>query len=210
MTDPPLGPLLVSVAERVLTITVFIAVGVGLANVAVAFGAVDCIGALAAPLTCPANLPREVGTAILATTASPTAGYGMLAEYRESGVLAGALLLSETNVDTTVDPEVDAGATTDGGDQPETTRAKLRQAGRETVEKVRDILPRLAVIYTLVSVVVARYDVTTATSVADPLAAPARPSRRCSSAGSSPSPSRRSNARSPSSSASGGPSSGRK
>jgi hypothetical protein len=28
-----------------------------------------------------------VGTAILTTTASPTAGYGMLAEFRESGVL---------------------------------------------------------------------------------------------------------------------------
>jgi len=126
MADPALGPLLVSVAERVLTITVFIAVGVGLANVAVAFGAVDRIGALAAPLTRPANLPREVGTAILATTASPTAGYGMLAECRESGVLAGALLLSETNVDTTVDPEVDAGATTAGSSPSPSRRSNAR------------------------------------------------------------------------------------
>jgi hypothetical protein len=216
-----LGEVLV----RVASITAFLAVGVGLANVAIAFGAVDRIAALAKPLTGPANLPKEVGTAILTTTASPTAGYGMLAEFREEGVLddratlvavtmntffgfaqhiftfyapvlipilglkvglmyvgaralislaitlvgigAGALLLSERHVDYDADVDTDA-EVTDGG--AVTTRAKFREAGENTVSKIRDILPRLVVIYTIVAVLVARYDLTEITGAADPLA----------------------------------------
>jgi hypothetical protein len=233
-----LVPVLSEVLVRVATITAFLAVGVGLANVAIAFGAVDRIAALAKPLTGPANLPTEVGTAILATTASPTAGYGMLAEFREEGllddratlvavtmntffgfaqhiftfyapvlipilglqvgllyvgaralislaitlvgILAGALLLSERHVD--YDADFEAVASTDGGhanphsSDPSsdggavTTRAKLREAGANTVEKIRDILPRLVIIYTVVAVLVARYDLTELTAAADPLA----------------------------------------
>ncbi|AQL42634.1 nucleoside recognition protein [Halorientalis sp. IM1011] len=210
--------LLVDVLVRVASITVFIALGVGLASVAVEFGAVEYIAGFARPLTQPANLPPEVGTAILATTASPTAGYGMLAEYREAGllddratlvavtmntffgfaqhiftfyapvlipilglkvglmyvgaralislaitatgVLAGALLLSERNVDTTVEADVDepaAGAEADGG-EPRDRRARLRAAAASTVEKIRDIVPRLLVVYLIVATLVAYYD----------------------------------------------------
>jgi len=221
-----LVPVLQEVLVRVASITVFLAVGVGLANVAIAFGAVDRIAALAKPLTGPANLPTEVGTAILTTTASPTAGYGMLAEFREAGVLddratlvavtmntffgfaqhiftfyapvlipilglkvglmyvgaralislaitlvgigAGALLLSERHVDYDADLDPDAEVSSDGG--AVTTRTKLREAGENTVSKIRDILPRLVVIYTIVAVLVARYDLTEITSAADPLA----------------------------------------
>ncbi|WP_246984840.1 nucleoside recognition protein [Halorientalis marina] len=244
-----LGSVLSEVLVRVGKITVFLALGVGLANVAIAFGAVDRIAALAKPLTGPANLPTEVGTAILTTTASPTAGYGMLAEFREAGmlddratlvavtmntffgfaqhiftfyapvlipilglevgllyvgaralialaitlvgILAGALLLSEANVDYDADIQPHAevadegepgGASTDGGSASEasgvssdggdlTTREKFREAGRNTVEKIRDILPRLVVIYIVVAVLVARYDLTELTAAADPLAA---------------------------------------
>ncbi|MEF8884409.1 MAG: nucleoside recognition domain-containing protein [Haloarculaceae archaeon] len=228
--------LLGDVLVRVAWIAVFLTLGVGLANIAVAFGVLDRVGALAGPLTRPANLPREVGTAILATTASPTAGYGMLAEFRDSGVLddratlvavtintffgfaqhiftfyapvlvpilglevgllyvgaraaialgislvgilAGALLLSGENVDrdSGFDPAGD-GETAPDGDPTQvadggatTARGKLRAAAGETVTKLREILPRLLVIYTVVAVVVARYDVTAVTSVADPLA----------------------------------------
>ena len=212
---PSVATLLVEVATRVLTISVAIAVGVGLANVAVEFGLVEYIAGLAKPLTGPANLPPEVGTAILTSTASPTAGYGMLAEYRESGllddratlvavtmntffgfaqhiftfygpvlipilglrvglmyvgaralitlgitgagVLAGALLLSADNVDTTVRPDApdtDAAGATDGGhprSDSTSTQAKLRAAADSTVSKVQDVLPRLAVVYLLVA-----------------------------------------------------------
>ncbi|WP_247010415.1 nucleoside recognition domain-containing protein [Halorientalis litorea] len=229
---PSLTAVLGEVALRVLKIAVAIAVGVGLANVAIEFGAVDRITALAKPLTRPANLPPEVGTAILTTTASPTAGYGMLAEYRESGllddratlvavtmntvfgfaqhiftfygpvlipilglqvglmyvgaraaialcitltgVLAGFVLLSEENVDTTVDADTDAPGVTDGGtadqqsadDTPTSTREKFRAAGESTVEKVWDILPRLAGVYVLVALLV-EYNVELAAALTD-------------------------------------------
>ncbi|WP_226022734.1 nucleoside recognition protein [Halomicrobium salinisoli] len=224
----PIADVLVdSVAPRVASIAAFVAAGVFLANLAVAFGLVDRIAALSQYLTDPANLPREVGTAILATTASPTAGYGMLAEFRESGVLddratlvavtintffgfaqhiftfyapvlipilglrvgllyvgaraaislsitlvgllAGALLLSDRNVDRGRAAEVDAHAP-DGGET--TAREKVREAAASTAEKLRSILPRLAVVYTAVALVVARYDVQQLTAVADPLTAP--------------------------------------
>ncbi len=218
----PVGTLLADVFFRVAKITVFLAIGVGLANVAIQFGAVEYVTGLAKPLTRPANLPPEVGTAILATTASPTAGYGMLAEYREAGLLddratlvavtmntffgfaqhiftfyapvlipilglqvgllyvgaralialaitltgvaAGALLLSDANVDTTVETdagtgtEIPDGGTDDGSEGPTGTRGKLRAAGVETVAKIREILPRLAAVYLLVVVLVDRYD----------------------------------------------------
>jgi len=216
----PVGTLLADVLVRVAKITVFLAIGVGLANVAIQFGAVKYVTAFAKPLTRPANLPPEVGTAILATTASPTAGYGMLAEYREAGLLddratlvavtmntffgfaqhiftfyapvlipilglqvgllyvgaralialaitatgvaAGALLLSDANVDTTVDVDASAGTEIpDGGtadEEPTGRRGKLRAAGAETAETMGEILPRLAVVYLLVVVLVDRYD----------------------------------------------------
>lgn len=215
--------LLGTVVPRVATITLFIALGVGLANLAVEFGAVRYIAGLAAPLTRPANLPREVGTAILTTTASTTAGYGMLAEFRESGtlddratlvaitintffgfvqhiftfyapvlipilglevgllyvgtraaialtitvvgVLAGALILSEKNVDPVAVPD-----DVDGPDPDESTLPeKLRTAAASTKSKVVDILPRLLVVYLLVSVLTARVDLTELTAVAEPL-----------------------------------------
>ena len=218
-----LGPILAEVLPRVARIAVFIALGVFLANLAVAFGLVERIAGLSRYLTGPANLPDEVGTAILTTTASTTAGYGMLAEFRESGtlddratlvavtintffgfvqhvftfyvpviipilgletgvlyvgaragvalaitlvgVLAGALLLSGRNVD--------AGATV-AADLPEdeypTVRAKLERAWDRTRPKLVTIVPRLAVIYTLVTVLVRQYDLTAITGAADPLA----------------------------------------
>ncbi|WP_299265528.1 nucleoside recognition domain-containing protein [Halorientalis sp.] len=215
--SPTPTALLIEVLTRVASITVFIALGVGLASVAVEFGAVEYVAGFARPLTRPANLPPEVGTAILATTASPTAGYGMLAEYREAGLLddratlvavtmntffgfaqhiftfyapvlipilglevglmyvsaralislaitatgvaAGALLLSDSNVDTTVEADVDENAAVeaDGGSARD-RRRKLRAAGESTVEKIRDILPRLLAVYLVVATLVAYYD----------------------------------------------------
>jgi hypothetical protein len=205
-------PLLGVVGEalwRVARIAVFVALGVSLANVAVAFGAVEKIAGLSRYLTGPANLPDEVGTAILATTASTTAGYGMLAEFRESGtlddratlvavtintffgfvqhiftfyapvlipilglqvgllyvgaragialaitlvgILAGAVLLSDRNVDRASMP--DDVTAPDGGEEA-TTREKLRDAAGSTWDKLRDIVPRLAVVYVLVTLLI--------------------------------------------------------
>ena len=226
----PAVAVLAEVAVRVLRITVFLSVGVFLANLAVSFGLVEKIAAVSRYLTGPANLPDEVGTAILTTTASPTAGYGMLADFRESGVLddratlvavtintffgfaqhivtfyvpilipilgarvgvlyvttrglvalaititgiaAGAVLLDESNVDaggadeTKQAPErettaPDGGAAEDEGeehddddDEPATTADRVREAAGETVDRVRDILPRLAGIYAVVALLV--------------------------------------------------------
>ncbi|MFC7248563.1 nucleoside recognition protein [Halomicroarcula sp. GCM10025324] len=217
----PVTDVLATVAYRVLRITVFLSLGVFLANLAVAFGLVEKIAAVSRYLTGPANLPDEVGTAILTTTASTTAGYGMLADFRESGVLddratlvavtintffgfaqhivtfyapilipilgfevgvlyvttrglvalaitltgivAGALLLDGAS-----GTAADVDATTDGGradaasahgterdDGPETREAAVREAFAETVDRVGDILPRLVVIYVVVSLLVA-------------------------------------------------------
>jgi len=66
--------LLTEVALRLARIAAFIAVGVFAANVAVAFGLIRYVAGLAGWLTRPANLPDEVGTAILTTAASTTAG----------------------------------------------------------------------------------------------------------------------------------------
>ncbi|MFB6069080.1 MAG: hypothetical protein ABEJ90_04050 [Halobacterium sp.] len=95
-----LAALLADVLPRVAVVSVAIAAGLTLANLAVAFGAVEYVAGLARPLTGPANLPDEVGTAILATTASPTAGYGMLKEYRDAGVLDDRATLVAVTVNT--------------------------------------------------------------------------------------------------------------
>ena len=212
---------------QVAAIVVAVGVGVALADLLVAFDAVDRIAALSRPLTGPANLPDEVGGTVLTTAASTTAGYGMLAEYRDSGLLddratlvavtintfcgfvqhiftfyapilvpilglqvgllyvgvragialaitatgvvAGAVLLGPGNVD----PEAAADVRADGGDDGEsaTTREKLLDAARTGLAKSRDILPRLAVVYTLVAALTAYYDVEALTGgAADPLA----------------------------------------
>nr|WP_254546501.1 nucleoside recognition protein [Halomarina sp. BND7] len=85
---------------RVATIALLISVGVALADLLVGLGAVRAIAGLSRPLTGPANLPEEVGTAILTTTASTTAGYGMLAEFRESGTLDDRATLVAVTINT--------------------------------------------------------------------------------------------------------------
>jgi hypothetical protein len=228
--EPSLGSLLVGeVLPRILGIAVAIAGGVAFANVLVAFGAIQYIAALSKPLTRPANLPDEVGSAILTTAASTTAGYGMLAEYRDSGllddratlvavtintffgfvqhiftfyapvlipilglrvgllyvgfragvalaitltgVLAGAVLLSERNVDpeATVDAGTSSAARPDGGDEG-SARDKVAEAVRSALEKTWEILPRLAIVYTLVVAGTTYYDIQGMTGgAADPL-----------------------------------------
>ncbi|WP_262179995.1 nucleoside recognition protein [Haloarcula laminariae] len=96
----PVVELLGDVLVRVLRIAVFLSVGVFLANLAVSFGLVEKIAVVSQYLTGPANLPDEVGTAILTTTASPTAGYGMLADFRESGVLDDRATLVAVTINT--------------------------------------------------------------------------------------------------------------
>jgi hypothetical protein len=201
-----------------------------LANLAVAFGAVERIAGVSRYLTGPANLPDEVGTAILTTAASTTAGYGMLADFRESGrlsdratlvavtintffgftqhvftfylpvllpilgrevgvlyvatrgaialgitltgVLAGAVLLSGRDVDETVTVETDAtdaDAATDGGDTTD-RRAAVREAWSSTAGKLRRIVPRLAAVYLLVSVLAAAEAFRSLSTAAGPLA----------------------------------------
>ena len=221
--------------ERVLRISLLISVGVFLANLAVSLGAVEKVAGVSRYLTGPANLPSEVGTAILTTAASTTAGYGMLAEFRESGrlsdratlvavtvntffgfaqhvftfyvpviipilgretgvlyvatrggialgitltgVLAGALLLSERDVDESV--AVEAEAATDGGgdDSPDggetranQFRAAVADAWESTGGKLRRIVPRLAAVYLLVSVLAAADAFRSLSTAAGPLA----------------------------------------
>jgi len=96
----PVVGVLADVLVRVLRIAGFLSVGVFLANLAVSFGLVEKIAAVSRYLTGPANLPDEVGTAILTTTASPTAGYGMLADFRESGVLSDRATLIAVTINT--------------------------------------------------------------------------------------------------------------
>jgi hypothetical protein len=223
------------VLPRVARIALFIAAGVFLANLGVGFGAVERVAGLSRFLTGPANLPDEVGTAILTTAASTTAGYGMLAEFRESGTLddratlvavtintffgfvqhiftfyapvlipilgfevgamyvgaralvalgitlagvaAGALLLSPANVDRSATATTDGGDTETGDgesvpadDAPDTPREVFERAWDRTLPTLRRIVPRLAVVYTLVVVLTRTYDLTAITAVADPLA----------------------------------------
>jgi len=214
--------LLSDVLPRVLGIALAIGVGVTLANLAVEFGLIQYVAVLSRPLTGPANLPDEVGTAILTTATSTTAGYGMLAEFRDSGllddratlvavtintffgfvqhiftfyipvlipilglqvgilsvgaragialaitltgILGGALLLSERNVDPTAAPSVDAPE-----DEDPTRREKVVSALRSTWKLLRRIVPRLAIIYTVVVVLIETYDVAEALDFAAPL-----------------------------------------
>ncbi len=220
-------PVLSEVVPRVARIALFIAVGVFLANLAVGFGVVERVAGRSRYLTRPANLPDEVGTAILTTAASTTAGYGMLAEFRESGalgdratlvavtintffgfvqhvftfylpvllpllglrvgllyvgsralvalcitltgVLAGALLLSPATPDRAATPAADGGPRDPGPDH-DTRREVVRDAWDRTLPKLRRIVPRLAVVYTLVVVLTRTTDLTALTEVADPLA----------------------------------------
>ena len=237
-------PVLVEVAPRVARISVFIAVGVFLANVAVGFGLVERIATVSKYLTRPANLPDEVGTAIVTTAASTTAGYGMLADFRESGrlddvetlvavtmntffgfvqhiftfyapvlipilgletgllyvgaraaialgitvagVFAGAVLLSDDRAPASAPRSPDPESATDGGlaadgavtanggpldGDAEPPLDVLRTAGEKTWPKLKRIVPRLAVVYALVTLLVRTYDLESATAIAEPLTA---------------------------------------
>ena len=218
--------LLADVAPRLVRITAFITAGVFAANVAVAFGLIRYVAGVSGVLTRPANLPDEVGTAILTTAASTTAGYATLAEYRESGllddratlvavvintffgfvqhvftyyvpvmipilgvttgvlyvsaragialaitvsgVLLGGLLASERNVDRSALADVEAA----GPESDErTARERVRDAGEKSWGTLRRIVPRLAVVYTLVIAFVTYYDVESLTAVAEPVTA---------------------------------------
>jgi hypothetical protein len=79
-------------------------------------------------------------------------------------------LLSPPNVDrsTTATTSTDGGAPHD--DDLETRRDVVEHAWDRTLPKLRRIVPRLAVVYTLVVVLTRTYDLTALTSVADPLA----------------------------------------
>ncbi|GAB7008641.1 nucleoside recognition protein [Halorubrum trueperi] len=216
--------LLADVAPRLARIAAFIAIGVFAANLAVAFGLIRYVAGLSGRLTRPANLPDEVGTAILTTAASTTAGYATLAEYRESGllddratlvavvintffgfvqhvftyyipvlipilgvetgivyvsaragialaitvtgVLAGGVLLSERNVNREALAAIDATGP-EGDDR--TGRERVREAGATSWSTLRRIVPRLALVYTLVIAFVTTYDVEALTGVAEPI-----------------------------------------
>ncbi|SEH58035.1 hypothetical protein SAMN05192561_10912 [Halopenitus malekzadehii] len=241
--------LLREVLPRLARITVFIALGVFLANLVVSFGLIRYIAGVAGYLTRPANLPDEVGTAILTTAASTTAGYATLAEYRESGLLddrativavmintffgfvqhvftyyvpvlipilgfhtgvlyvsiragislgitvagvaIGGVVLSSRNVDRSALAELETGHGTgrsDGGESetdgtaddcesddaegsPDSPRDRAREAARKTAGTLRRIVPRLAVVYTLVIALITHADVEALTGVAEPLTA---------------------------------------
>nr|WP_253738383.1 nucleoside recognition protein [Halohasta salina] len=212
----------VDVLPRVGRIAVLVSAAVYIANVAVAFGLVQQIAGLSRLLTGPANLPDEVGTAILTTTVSTTAGYAMLADLRESGflddratliavvmntffgfaqhvftyyipvlipilglsvgvfyvtsralialaitlvgIVAGAVLLSEENVDGSAQLDPDELAA-----EARTRRERLVDAWDRTRPTLRRLVPRLVVVYTLVTLLVARYDLNAITGSADPL-----------------------------------------
>ncbi|RDZ42827.1 nucleoside recognition protein [Haloferax sp. Atlit-19N] len=238
-------PVLFEVLPRVARIAAYIAVGVFAANLVVAFGLVERIAGLSRYLTSPANLPDEVGTAIVTTAASTTAGYGMLAEFRESGVLddratlvavtintffgfvqhiftfywpvlipilgrevgfmyvgaraaialaitatgvvAGAVLLSDRNTTPVAVAEtdgsggvVDAAATSDGettdsadadgaDDTDDSLREMLEDAARSTWTKLRRIVPRLAVVYVAVTLLLRTTDLESFAALASPL-----------------------------------------
>jgi hypothetical protein len=240
-----LADVLATVLPRVATIGLFIGVGVALADLLVSYGLIERVTGLSRRLTGPANLPDAAGTAIVTTAASTTAGYGMLAEYRDegrmddratlvavtintffgfvqhiptfyapvlipilglrvglayvasralvalaitlTGVAAGALLLdpparaaAAANGPSVAaeSAEPDGGTTAAGAAagpetatdaSRETTRDHLVGAVRTGAEKVRAILPRLAVVYALVVLVTRFYDPSNLTSLAGPL-----------------------------------------
>ncbi len=218
-----LSILLTEVLPRVALITVAIGAGVGLANIAVEYGLVTAVARVSRYLTEPANLPDEVGTAVLTNTISVTAGYGMLAEFRESGLLddratliavvintffsfvqhiftyygpvlipilglqvglmyvgaragislaittvgllAGALFLRGYTYDSsTLKPDVP-------DEESRPTREKFRYAGEKTLSRLRSIVPRLAVVYSVVFVALEYANLEAMTAVAEPLTA---------------------------------------
>ncbi|MGQ4556464.1 nucleoside recognition protein [Halobellus sp. GM3] len=229
-------PVLVEVAPRVVRISALVGVGVFLANVAVGFGLVERIAHLSKYLTRPANLPDEVGAAIVTTAASTTAGYGMLADFRESGrlddvetlvavtmntffgfvqhiftfyapvlipilglevgllyvgaraaiafgitvtgVLAGAVLLPREPASPAAEPRSNPTDARDG-EGPERApdggsagaTETVRTAAEETWPKLRRIVPRLAFVYVLVTLLVRTQDLQSFTGAADPLTA---------------------------------------
>ncbi|AAV47844.1 unknown [Haloarcula marismortui ATCC 43049] len=82
-----------------------------------------------------------------------------------TGIAAGAVLLDASNVGRSganTDPAPDGGTAGDAADvfddRPETRRAAVRAAFDATTDKVRDILPRLAAIYAVVSLLLAYSD----------------------------------------------------
>jgi len=216
------------IAPRIGRIVALVAGGVFFANLAVALGAIERVAGASRYLTGPANLPDEVGTAILTTAASATAGYGMLAEFRESGtlddratliavtintffgfvqhvvtfyvpvlipilgpevgllyvgaragvalgitltgVIAGAVLLSSPTGSVAAGDGGEGAATPSDRDRPASIRAALSVAWERTAPTLGRIVPRLAAVYALVTVLVGRYDLTALTAVADPLA----------------------------------------
>jgi hypothetical protein len=236
------------VAVRVVRIAIFITLGVFAANLVVAYGLVEHVVGLSRYLTRPANLPDAVGTAILTTAASTTAGYGMLADFRESGlsdratlvavtintffgfvqhiftfyapvlipilgleagllyvgaragialaitatgVIGGALLLdpSREPVELTAGDVIATSAEdgpaegqdgeqadddgTAGGEQndPADVPTPVAEARAGTARTLRRVLPRLAIVYTLVAVLTATVDLTRVTAAGDPLVA---------------------------------------
>ncbi|MFW5974422.1 MAG: nucleoside recognition protein [Natrialbaceae archaeon] len=221
--------LLTEALPRVVQITLLIGVGVGLANLAVAYGVVDVVARVGRYLTEPANLPDEVGTAVLTNSVSVTAGYGMLAEFRDSGLLDDRATLIAVVINTFfgfvqhiftyyvpvllpilgtqvglmyVDAragislgitlvgllagaallrgyEYDAGALdtalNGGEDGANGHRDRLLSAGESTVDRLRSIVPRLAVVYSLVFVALAYQDrilaILAAVGVEEPTAA---------------------------------------
>jgi len=218
------GEALVDVVPRVGRIAVLVSVAVYIANVAVAFGLVQKIAGFSRFLTGPANLPDEVGTAILTTTVSTTAGYAMLADLRESGFLddratliavvmntffgfaqhvftyyipvlipilglyvgvfyvasralialaitvvgifAGAMLLSAENVDVSAQLDPD-----ELNEEDRTVRQRFVAAWDRTRPTLRRLVPRLAVVYTIVTLLISQYNVEAISgSAPDPLA----------------------------------------
>ena len=208
---------------RVITITVLIGIGVGLANLAVEYGLVEFVARAGRYLTEPANLPDEVGTAVLTNAISVTAGYGMLAEFRDAGLLddratlvaivintffgyvqhlftyyvtviipilglqvgllyvgaragislaitlagllAGAILLRTYDYPRNVlAPEVPE-------DEPRTVRQKVTRAWRKTRARLRSIVPRLVVVYSLVFLALEYVDLEELTAFAEPITA---------------------------------------
>jgi hypothetical protein len=208
--------LIGEIALRVLRISLLIVLGVYLANVAVDRGVIETIARGSRWLTRPAHLPDEVGTAIVTTAASTTAGYGMLAEFRTQGrlsdretviavimntffgfiqhiftfyapvlipilglqvgllyvsfraaialsitvcgVVLGAILLG-------VPGRSDADTTAPSPVGPQGT------ARERTLRTVRRIIPRLAVVYGVVTYLVEVYDLTAIGAVGAPLVA---------------------------------------
>ncbi|ERG98801.1 MAG: uncharacterized protein conserved in archaea [Haloquadratum sp. J07HQX50] len=93
-------PTIIEILPRVGRITALITIGVFVANIAVEAGLIRRIAAVSKFLTRPANLPDIVGTAIITTAASTTAGYGMLADFRESGRLSDVETLIAVTMNT--------------------------------------------------------------------------------------------------------------